>query len=57
MVQEIITPFTRRIFETMSGINSLKVTSSEEAIKLEELKMIVTNDPEGKEINIFKAID
>lgn len=57
MVQELITPFTKRVFESLNGINQLKVLTSEEAIKLDELKKIVTNDPEGKEIDIFKQID
>lgn len=48
MVQELISPFTKRLFETINGINSLKVITNEEAIKLEEINKIVTNDPECK---------
>jgi hypothetical protein len=57
IIQELLAPFSKRVFETMSNISSLKAFTMEEAHKLEELKKVVTDDPASREIDIFKSID
>lgn len=57
IIQELLAPFSKRVFETMSNISSLKAFTMEESYKLEELRKVVTDDPNSKEIDIFKSID
>ena len=57
MVQDLLSPFSKRVFETMTNVNSLKAFTMDESCKLEELKKMIIGDPGSKEIDALKSLE
>ena len=57
IIQEVLGPLQKRILENSSIINRLKFSQGEDEKKIEEITLMIENDPKVFETGIFASVD
>ena len=57
IIQEVLGPLQKRILENSSTLNRVKYNQGEDERKIQEITLMIENDPKVFETGIFASVD